>query len=265
MDRWLLGLLAGLVGGAGGALAVHHLLPRGGAAESSGGAPVRAERREEPAGTPDRPTLEARSEDTLAARLERIERLLEGGQGRADTASGATVADPAALAVVRQAVKAELDAHALAEAAKSAEAKDAKAAEPGKKRLALSDAARELDISAAEEADLRRIYGDAQEKYFKILAGPDGDVEAVRRDVEDARKDPKKAPLLMAKYMPKALPRIGEIIQVSMEQNAAVQAAVGTDKAARLESDFDVIEANPIGGGGGLTVGTTIRGPRPPR
>lgn len=262
MDRWLLGLLAGLVGGAGGALAVHFLVQAPERVEAPGAAPVRAAYAEERAGTTDRPTLEGRPEDTLAARLDRIERLLEAGRGAGGPARTDT-ADPAALALVRQAVKAELDAHALE--AKAAEAKDAKAADAGKKRVALSDAARELDLSAGEESELRRIYSDSQEKVLKILAGPDGDVEAVRRDVEDAKKDPKKAPLMMAKYIPKAMPRIGEFIQVSLEQNAAVQAAVGPDKAARLESDFDVIEANPIGGGSGMTVGTTIRGPRSPR
>jgi hypothetical protein len=53
--------------------------------------------------------------------------------------------------------------------------------------------------------------------------------------------------MMMAKYLPKMLPRIGELMTIRFDQDAAVQAAVGADKAARLDSRFDVVEANPLG------------------
>jgi hypothetical protein len=252
MDKWVLGLLAGLVGGAGGAFAVHLLVSR---PEPATGAPdpsvsARLDRIEK-ALVPNptaptleaSPTLEAMAEDTLGARLERIERLLAGGQGRADPAT-----DPAVLAVVRKALGEELEARMGPPDADGAAGKNVRPGEPKKQRVTLSEAARELDLSSAEEAELRRIYADSQEKLLKIIAGPDGDVAAVRHDLDEAKKDPKKGPLMMAKYMPKVLPRLGEFIQVSLEQDAAVQAALGADKAARLESGFNVIEANPLGG-----------------
>src|SRR5262245_26734275 len=112
MDRWLLGLVAGLVGGAGGALAVHLLLPPR-EAPSAQPEPARASRPEpvEPrAGGSGGPALEARPEDTIGARLDRIERLLEAAaKARAEGA-----ADPAGLALVRKALADELDARATA-------------------------------------------------------------------------------------------------------------------------------------------------------
>src|SRR5262245_31443419 len=100
MDRWLLGLVAGLVGGAGGALAVHYLVPK--EAPPVAVAPSRAD--VGGAAVPGREgtgaaTLEARPEDSLAARLDRIEHLLRERQGRAEAG-----VDPATLAVMRQAV-----------------------------------------------------------------------------------------------------------------------------------------------------------------
>ena len=242
MDRWLLGLVAGLVGGAGGALAVHLLLPPK-EAPSAAPEPARAARpepREPREGGSGGPALEARPEDTIGARLDRIERLLEAA---AKTRTEAA-ADPATLALVRKAIGEEMEARMGG--TKPIDL-DPKFKVPGKKRATLSEAARELDLSSSEEAELRRIYADTQEKYLKLIAGPDGDVDAVRRELDEAKKDPKKAPLMMAKYLPKMLPKIGELMTIRFDQDAAVQAAVGPDKAARLDSRFDVVEANPLG------------------
>jgi hypothetical protein len=242
MDRWLLGLLAGLVGGAGGALATHLLLPPRDAPPEAPAAQVsRPQPESQRAGGAGGPVLEARPEDTLSTRLERIERLLEAAaRSRAEAA-----ADPAALALVRKAIGEELEARMGA--LKPAEG-EGKGKAAGKKRVTLSEAARELDLTSGEEAELRRIYADSQEKILKIVAGPDGDVDAVRREMDEAKKDPKRGAQMMAKYLPKVLPRLGEFMQVGLEREAAVQAAVGPDKAARLDNRFDVIEANPLGG-----------------
>jgi hypothetical protein len=252
MDRWLLGLVAGLLGGVGGALAVHLLVAP--APERGGAGPTVPAAREEPrAGGTAAPALEARPEDTLAARLERIEALLQGRQGRADAPT-----DPAALALVRKAVGEELEARLGALEGQGAAAK--KPPEPAKKRATLEEAARELGLTSAEEADLRRIYAETQEKYLRILAGPDGDTGEVRRELDAAKNNPKVAAGLMAKYLPKALPKLGEIVQIGLEQNTAVEAAVGAEKAARLDERYDVVEANPFGGTLGFTA--SAGGPR---
>ena len=253
MGSGSLGLVAGLLGGIGGALVVHYLVPP---REPSAPAAVPEVLTRPAEGAPDPargPVLAGRGDEALAARLERIERLLAQ---RAEAPGAAT--DPASVAVLRKALAEELDQRLGALESRAA-GKDAKPPEPKKKRVTLGEAARALELTSAEEAELRRIYAESQEKFLKIVAGPDGDVEAVRRDVEDAKTDPKKRNLVMAKYMPKVLPRIGEFLQVGMEQDAAVQAALGPDKAARLDSGFDVIEANPLGGDAEMRIETSTR------
>ncbi len=118
-----------------------------------------------------------------------------------------------------------------------------------RKRVNLEDAARELELSAAEEDELRRIYKDSMDRMLKLAAGEDGDVEAVKRDLEEARKNPMAGRGLMMKYLPKIMNNMGEMLSITTEREAAVVKAVGPDKARRLNSEFDVIEANPIGGG----------------
>ena len=118
----------------------------------------------------------------------------------------------------------------------------------GRKRVSLEDAARELELSAAEEDELRRIYDESLNKFMKLAAGPDGDVEDVKRDLEQMRKDPASARTLMMKYVPNMMSNIGKVMSISTERQAAVEKAIGVDKARRLNSEFDVIEANPMGG-----------------
>src|SRR5687768_3404795 len=156
MDRWLLGLCAGLLGGAGGALAVRYLVPPGGEA-----AVTSAPERERPVAAEPAPgpLLGGRGDDPLAARLERIERLLAA---RAEGAAGA--ADPATVAVLKKALGEELDQRLAALKDGGAGGKDAKPPEGKKKRVTLGEAARALELTSAEEADLRRIYAESYEK-----------------------------------------------------------------------------------------------------
>lgn len=256
MERFLFGLVAGLLGGAGGSLAVHLLLPRGDAPvalEADAGLAQRLDRIER-ALAPERgagPTLSARPEDTLTARLERIEGLLASarapvaGPSTAASLADPSLADPATVAALRRAVGEELEARlgALKEAATKE-----KPAEPKKKRTTLAEAAKEVDLSTAEEAELRKIYADHQEKTLKLVAGPDGDVEGVRRDLEEAKRDPKKRSTVMMKYMPRLMPKLGEFMTLEIEKQTAIQTAVGPDKAGRLESGFNLVEDNPLGG-----------------
>ena len=130
-----------------------------------------------------------------------------------------------------------------------------------RKRVNLEDAARELELSAAEEDELRRIYKDSMDRMLKLAAGEDGDVEAVKRDLEEARKNPMAGRGLMMKYLPKIMNNMGEMLSITTEREAAVVKAVGPEKARRLNSEFDVIEANPIGGG--FRIGASVEGGMP--
>lgn len=120
----------------------------------------------------------------------------------------------------------------------------------GKKRLSLRDAAEEIGLSGSEEDELRRIYDDSMNRFMKLAAGKDGDVEDVKRDLEAAKKNPAAARGLFMKYVPNMMSNMGELMTIQAEREAAVVKAIGPEKAKKLNDEFDVIEANPIGGGG---------------
>lgn len=255
MDRWIAALLAGLVGGVGGTLAVRQLFPQAAPYEiesqGSGGVDARLERIEG-------------SLAALAARGPMLEGSSGPAGGRADTGGSGGVASAlltgpegeAFKKALREELGLVLDQRLEKLRASSDEiAKIARPKQPEKKRVNLADAARDLELTAQQEDELRRVYAASQDKMLRLAAGENGDVEAVRREVDEAARDPKKRPLIMAKYMPRMLPKIGEFIQIQMEQQVAVEAAVGPDKAARIESEFDLIEANPLGSGGSMQVG----------
>lgn len=127
-----------------------------------------------------------------------------------------------------------------------------------RKRLSLEDAARELELSAAEEDELRRIYDESMNRFMKLAAGPEGNVEDVKRDLETMRKNPAAGRGLMMKYVPNMMKNLPEVLAISTEREAAVAKAIGEDKARRLTSEFDVIEANPIGGGFRMNMSTEM-------
>jgi hypothetical protein len=245
MDRWIVALVVGLLGGAGGALATRALFPEAPTAQES---------------------LAGPGHD---ARLDRIEKALldlgargpileaapggRGAEARAPGGLGLALTGPEGEAfkkALRDELGAALDQHAgKVRAAGEEAARAGKAKEPSKKRVSLADASREIGMTAAEEEALRRIYSESQEKMMRLAAGENGDVEAVRRDVEEAKRDPKRRNGVMMKYMPRMLPKIGEFMQIQVDQQTAVQEALGPDKAERLDREYDLIEANPLGGG----------------
>lgn len=249
MDRWLVALVVGVLGGAGGALAVRMLFadaPTSGAeALTADGSDARLARMEKTLAdlAARGPLLEAAAARPGAA----------GSPGTLGAALGLALTGPEGEAfkkALREELGAALDQHAGKVRAAGEEAsRAAKAKEPAKKRVNLTDASREIGLTAQQEDELRRIYTESQDKMMRLAAGENGDVEAVRRDVEDAKRDPKKRNSVMMKYMPRMLPKMGEFIQIQFDQQTAVQAALGPDKAELLERDFDIIEANPLGGG----------------
>lgn len=149
----------------------------------------------------------------------------------------------------------------LASSEEGASARPGRGFGGGRKRVSLADAARDLELSAAEEDELRRIYAESMERFLKLAAGPDGDVEDVKRDMEEVRKNPASGRTVMMKYLPNMMKNIGEVMTISTERQAAVEKAIGKDKAGRLQTEYDVIEANPMGGT--FRIGASVGGDMP--
>ncbi len=122
---------------------------------------------------------------------------------------------------------------------------------PIKKRVSLSEAAGALELSGAQEDELRAIYDRYQNKMYKIAAGPDGDPEEVKREVAEAAKDPAKRMGLVGKYMPKVIGNFAGLMEAQSEREQAIQKLLGPEKASRLDREFDVKEDNILGLGGG--------------
>ena len=129
-----------------------------------------------------------------------------------------------------------------------------------RKRVTLADAARALELSGQQEDGLRRIFDETNQQYFKLLAGPDGHPEDVKRELEEAARDPATARAKMAKYMPKFLSNIGEIMAIETKKAASINKLLGTKKAGRLESEFSVSEDDVLGLEGNIMVGATVEG-----
>jgi hypothetical protein len=250
MDRWIAALLAGVLGGAGGALAVRVLFP-----PTEGSTATTA-----PAQVDD--ARLARIEQALAGLAERGPGLTAAPRPSSGPERGGSPAfaltgpeGEAFKKALREELGTALDQHAAKVRTAGEEAgRAARGEPPGRKRMDLAEAAREMGLTADEEHGLRRIYDQSQEQFIKLAAGEGGDVEAVRKDLDEAKRDAKKRPLLFGKYLPKLLPKMGEVIQVRMDQQTQVETLLGAERAQRLERDFDVVEANPLGGGGEMRI-----------
>jgi len=120
-----------------------------------------------------------------------------------------------------------------------------------RKRVSLADAARELELTGQQEDELRRIFESSQQRFFKLMAGPDGDVEEVKREVMEAAKTPGGAQKLIPKYMPKVVSNIGELMAIQAERESAVQKTLGPEKAQKFNNDYSVEEDDILGLRGG--------------
>jgi hypothetical protein len=241
MDRILLSLLLGVVGGVAGAVGVD--LVRGAPAES-------------PESSAAAPTRDA----DLLARLDRIEAALQ-----APPVLEAAPAEPPPLATVHAAeTLRRIDERIAAMEKRMSEGfrpqgpseEEAQARRPARRRVALAEISGEVGLTRAEEGELRRIYEETYEKALALLAQPDGDPAEIRREVEEMAKTDPGREALGLKYLPKFIGKIGEFVTLDGERRNRIRTAVGADKASKLEG-YDLVEANPLGIG--TRVGMEVR------
>lgn len=115
-----------------------------------------------------------------------------------------------------------------------------------KKQVTLAELAQELELSTYQEDELRRIHEESMEKALALLATEeDGGVETVRRDFEEAGRDPTKATAVIGKYMGRLIPNLGGFIMLEQEHKKRIQDLLGEEKAQRLENEYDVTDVDP--------------------
>ena len=198
------------------------------------------------------------STELLAEQIAELQRKLRKLENPPATlsadASGGRSDQKAVVEAVMAKVEARVDERMASQLAEKAQKEESAGEGPGqrrrgRKRVSLADAAKALELSGQEEDELRRIYDASMNRFLKLAAGPEGDLEAVKRDIESVRDNPAGARGVMMKYLPNMMKDIGEVMAISTEREAAVVKAVGADKARRLNSEFNVEEANPMGQG----------------
>lgn len=187
---------------------------------------------------------------------------LEGaGDAEADVTHGAAAGDDvvtrAALTkqmneVFEETLQPKIEA-AVEEKFDELASRDDPAPEPRqrKKRMALADVAAEVGLSAGEEDALRQIYANSTDRFLKMMAGPEGDVEQVKQDFEAFRSDEKQRPTLMKKYVPRFITNVGEMMAIEADKETQVREAVGDEKADALDA-FNIEEESPFDLGGSM-------------
>jgi hypothetical protein len=246
MAEKILVLALGLLGGVAGALGTNWLVK--GTAEGGGGSAL------------------ARGDADLALRLERLEarlgpeagpllagRVAEPAAGTPEALPSAALSPGAEAALVeRLTPQVEAIAARKVEALQKEREKAQEQQDAGRPAVTLAEAAARIGLSANEEDALRQIYRDYEERMLKIVAGEDGDLAELQRDLETAKADEAARPKLMQKYLPRVLPKLGEVMALEFEKQARIEEALG-EKAQRLE-EFDIEESHPFGIGGSMRV-----------
>jgi len=130
---------------------------------------------------------------------------------------------------------------------------------PGKKKVTLAEAAVELELSGRQEDELRRIYDDSERRMLALLAGPDGDPEEVRREIQEAAKSPAGAGTIIGKYAPRLISNLGEVMTIQAEREASIAKSLGPEKTKQLASGYEVEEGSFLGlGGGRMNFGASV-------
>lgn len=166
---------------------------------------------------------------------QRVER--RGSPDEAETKTDGTVAAPApataALAPdgTPYVSRAELEEFAKSRggAVTNAVATEAKAAEA----KSLEDIAREQNLSAAEEANIRNILRETEEEMVRCLFG-DKPIADVTRDVLAAKDDPDKQAELMQTVIQNALPNIGKLATVESRTKKRVVGVLGEERGKKF-------------------------------
>lgn len=255
MSRFALPFVAALLGAAAGTFAVQRFAPAPPSASPAAG--------------------DAATDGDVKAELAAIRRWLErpGAIGAPATlaASPSGAAAPGARppgagpedarpltsadleAAVAKAFEATLEKRAEADKAAAAAGKTPKPRKP------LAEVARELNLSSAQEDEVRQAYRDATDRLLKVMAEPETDAESLRRELEAAKGDQGKTMGLVTKYMPKFITKLGDVMSIQMERDAKIRKAVGNDAAGKLEG-YRIEEEDPFGLDGDVSVGVRAGG-----
>ncbi len=124
--------------------------------------------------------------------------------------------------------------------------------EPPRRRVPLAVAASELGMSSGQEAALRQIYQDYENRLLDLMAPEGGDRSEVMRDIEHVKANPSSRMQVMQKYLPRVMKKLPELMTAEMDKQVAIQQTMG-DLTDDLQK-YDIEESKPFGLGDGFQI-----------
>jgi hypothetical protein len=100
-------------------------------------------------------------------------------------------------------------------------------------KKSLEEIARDMNLSAGEEASLRDILRDAEQEFVHCLFG-DRPYDDVKREVVAAKDDPDKAAVLLQNGIQNGLANAGKLMTLQNRTKKKVEAVLGTDRASKF-------------------------------
>jgi hypothetical protein len=128
--------------------------------------------------------------------------------------------------------RAEMEAFArkLASSYFPAATGDAAVHKPVEKK-SLEEIARDMNLSAGEEANLRNILRESEEEMVRSLFG-DKPMDDIKREVKDAKDDPDKQAALMQGVVQHGIANVGKLMTSEKRMKKRVESVLGAEKAA---------------------------------
>ena len=90
----------------------------------------------------------------------------------------------------------------------------------------LADVAREMNLSAGEEANLREILRESEEEKVRCLFG-DKPLADIARDVRAAKDDPEKQQELIQQAVANAMPNLGKLATSDSRRKKKIENLLG--------------------------------------
>lgn len=97
----------------------------------------------------------------------------------------------------------------------------------------LEDIARDMNLSAGEEANLRNVLRDSEEELVHNLFG-DKPLDDVKREILEAKDDPEKQSSMMQGIVQNGLANVGKMMTLEKRTKKKVEAVLGADRAAKF-------------------------------
>jgi hypothetical protein len=129
--------------------------------------------------------------------------------------------------------RAQMEAYAKAQAALLGLSGGAAVPATPVEQKSLEDIARDMNLSAGEEANLRNILRDAEEEMIHNLCG-DMTIDEVKRQVQEAKEDPDKQAALAQVGFTNAVSNAGKLMTWESRLRKRVERVLGPEKTTEF-------------------------------